>query len=304
MSIRTFPPCGHKTDSGCGYVTAAHHTGLFLEPLSEGVFILSQQKQREAVPAQYSMTEAHFQAFRKIDAHSHIGTFGSPFNVQFTPDLLLEQMQNYTIQKTILCAAGAHLNAEVQAAHAQYPHAILPLFWVNANQGQSAYDSLEHALGHDGFVGVKMQPLFDAFPADSPLVDPLLDIAERFARPVFIHCGHPPFSLPWQIGLLAERHPHVPVVMVHMGHGHGVYIDASITMAKKYDNLFLETSGMPMGCMIKTAFHTVGKERIFFGIDSPFHHPTVEIQRILSCGLKDADLEKIFFDNIAQFMGI
>ena len=80
---------------------------------------------------------------------------------------------------------------------------------------------LEHYLQDENFAGVKMQPLFDAFTADSPMVDPIMEIAEAYKKPVFIHCGHPPFSLPWQIGLLAERHPHVPTVMIHMGHGHG-----------------------------------------------------------------------------------
>ena len=147
-----------------------------------------------------------------------------------------------------------------------------------------------------------MQPLFDAFTADSPAVDPIMEIAKKYSKPVFIHCGHPPFSLPWQIGLLAERHPDVPIVMVHMGHGHGVYIEGSINMAKKYDNLFLEVSGMPMGCQIKNAYETVGHERVMFGIDSPFHHPTVEIQRVLSCGLNDAQLEDVFYNNAMKFM--
>ena len=130
------------------------------------------------------------------------------------------------------------------------------------------------------------------------------EIAKKYDKPVFIHCGHPPFSLPWQIGLLAERHPQVQVVMIHMGHGHGVYIDGSITMAKKFDNLMLECSGMPMGCQIKNAYETVGSERVMFGIDSPFHHPTVEIQRVLSCGLNDSQLEDVFYNNAAKFMGI
>ena len=147
-----------------------------------------------------------------------------------------------------------------------------------------------------------MQPLFDAFTADSPMVDPIMEIAEAYKKPVFIHCGHPPFSLSWQIGLLAERHPHVPTVMIHMGHGHGVYIEGSLNMAYKYDNLFLEVSGMPMGCQIKNAYETVGSERVMFGIDSPFHHPSVEIQRVYSCGLNDAQLEDVFYNNAKKFM--
>ncbi len=243
-----------------------------------------------------------FSKFKKIDAHSHIGKFGSPFDVDFDAAMLKDQMAEYNIEKTILCPAAASLNAELLETFRQMPGQVIPLYWVNANLGQPAYDDLERYLRDFGFAGVKMQPLFDGFTADSPMVDPVMEIARKYHKPVFIHCGHPPFSLPWQIGLLAERHPDLPIVMIHMGHGHGVYIDGSITMAKKFDNLYLEVSGMPMGCQIKNAYENVGSERIMFGIDSPFHHPSVEIQRVLSCGLTDSQLEDVFYNNAKRFM--
>ena len=245
-----------------------------------------------------------FAEHKKIDAHTHIGNFGSPFNVNFNTDLLLKQMEEFNIEKTILCPAAYMLNEEVNTAYKQHPDKIIPLAWINANLGDAAYADAEHYLRDEGFAGLKMQPLFDGFTADSPAVDPVMEIARKYKKPVFIHCGHPPFSLPWQIGLLAERHPDVQIVMIHMGHGHGVYIDASITMAKKFDNLYLEISGMPMGCQIKNAYETVGEDRVMFGIDSPFHHPSVEIQRVLSCGLNEEGLENVFYNNAAKFMGL
>ena len=81
-----------------------------------------------------------------------------------------------------------------------------------------------------------------------------------------------------------------------------MYIDGSLNMARKYDNLYLEMSGMPMGCEIRIAYESIGADRIMFGIDSPFHHPTVEIQKVLSCGLNDAQLEDVFYNNAAKFM--
>ena len=42
-----------------------------------------------------------------------------------------------------------------------------------------------------------------------------------------------------------------------MGHGHGVYIDAALKMARKYPNIFLEMSGMPMPSKIFEAYETV-----------------------------------------------
>ena len=149
-----------------------------------------------------------------------------------------------------------------------------------------------------------MQPLFDSFVADDPVVYPVMDFARAYNVPVFIHCGHPPFSLPWSIALLAEQYPDVKVTMIHMGHGHGVYIDASLKMARRYNNLYLEMSGMPMGSKIKEAYETVGSDRIMFGIDAPFHHPTVEIQKVRSCGLDEKAQQDVFYNNAKKLLGL
>ena len=143
-----------------------------------------------------------------------------------------------------------------------------------------------------------------AFVADDEVVDPIMKAAEDLNIPVFIHCGHPPYSLPWSIALLAERFPKVKVVMIHMGHGHGVYIDASMKMAKRYDNIYLEMSGMPMNSKIKEVYETIGKDRIMFGTDAPFHHPTIEMQKVITSGLSEKEMEDVFYNNAAKLMNL
>ena len=92
--------------------------------------------------------------------------------------------------------------------------------------------------------------------------------------------------------------------MIHMGHGHGVYIDASLKMARRYANLYLEMSGMPMQSKIKEAYDTVGPNRIMFGTDAPFHHPSIEIQKVLVSGLDEQAQQAVFYDNAAKLMGL
>jgi predicted TIM-barrel fold metal-dependent hydrolase len=130
-----------------------------------------------------------------------------------------------------------------------------------------------------------------------------MEVARQRNLPVFIHSGHAPFSLPWSIGQLAELFPDVRIVMVHMGHGHGVYIQAALDISKKHTNIFLENSGMPMHTKIKEAYLTVGPERIFWGSDAPFHHYAVEILRTQVSGLSEKQLEDVFYNNISRFMG-
>ena len=75
--------------------------------------------------------------------------------------------------------------------------------------------------------------------------------------------------------------------MGHMGHGNVVYINASIDIAARNPNVYLETSGMPMHTKIKEAVERVGVERVLYGSDVPFHHPAVEILRVQVSGLDD-----------------
>lgn len=238
---------------------------------------------------------------KKIDAHTHLGDFGGWANVAFTKEVLIEQMKTYDIEKTFVTGSSFHDNDRVVDAFQSYPDAVVPFVWVNPLL-DDVDQKLERYIVDEGFMGIKMQPLFDAFVADDPVVDPVMEFAKAHDVPVFIHCGHPPFSLPWSIALLAERYPEVDVTMIHMGHGHGVYIEAALNMARRYENLYLEMSGMPMGVKIKEAYETVGKDRILFGIDSPFHHPTVEIQKVLTCGLDDDALQDVFYNNAKKLL--
>lgn len=238
---------------------------------------------------------------KKIDAHSHIGSFGGWAGVAFTKEVLVKQMEEYEVEKTFLTGSSFQDNDNVLDAFQTYPDKILPFVWTNPVL-DDVEKKLDRYINKEGFKGIKMQPLFDSFVADDPVVYPVMDFARAYDVPVFIHCGHPPFSLPWSIGLLAEKYPDVKVTMIHMGHGHGVYIDASIKMAMRYSNLYLEMSGMPMGSKIKEAYERVGNDRIMFGIDSPFHHPTVEIQKVLTCGLDERAQQAVFYDNAAKLL--
>ncbi|AFS79743.1 putative amidohydrolase 2 [Gottschalkia acidurici 9a] len=240
---------------------------------------------------------------KKIDAHSHIGVFGGWAGVSIDTEELIKQMDEYEIEKTILCSSNATNNDTISEAFKKYPDRFLPIVFANPCE-KNAVESINYYIKEQGFLGIKLHPLMHSYVADSKMLDPVMETAEDLNIPVFIHCGHPPFSLPWSIGLLAERFPNVKVIMIHMGHGHGVYIDASLKMAKRYPNLYLEMSGMPMNSKIKQAYDEVGKDRIMFGIDTPFHHPTIEIQKVLTSGLDEQGLEDVFYNNAAKLMNL
>ena len=236
---------------------------------------------------------------KKIDAHAHIGVFGGWAKLSLTADELIAQMNEFDIEKTLLCSQPNELCLD---AVNKYPDRILGMVYPNPYDGQKAVDMIYDYVQNKGFKGIKCNPLKQAYVADDEIMDPIMQAAEDLDIPVFMHCGHPPYSLPWSIALLAERFPKVKLTMIHMGHGHGVYIDASLKMAKRYPNLYLEMSGMPMPSKIREAYEEVGHDRIMFGTDAPFHPAAVESQKVLCSGLDKRGLEDVFYNNAAKLM--
>ena len=234
-----------------------------------------------------------------IDAHAHIGYTGGWANVGITGEELIAQMDQYEIKKTALCCEDNELTYQMMQ---KYPDRIIGCVYVNPLQPASV-EAMDGYFAK-GFTAVKLNPLRHAYCADGQLLDAVLEKAAKYQVPVCIHSGHPPYSLPWQIGLLAERHPDVNIMMIHMGHGHGVYIDAALKMARRYPNIYLEMSGMPMPAKIREAYETVGPDRIMFGTDAPFHHPTVEMQKVITSGLAEAAQQDVFYNNAAKFFRV
>ena len=62
---------------------------------------------------------------KKIDAHSHIGSFGGWAGVAFTAEKLLEQMDEYEIEKTFLTGASFQDNDTGAKAFLKYPDKIV-----------------------------------------------------------------------------------------------------------------------------------------------------------------------------------
>jgi len=237
-------------------------------------------------------------AFSVIDAHAHVGKFGSWAQVSSTGESLIAEMDQFAVEKAI---AFSPENLLVHDTVQKYPKRLVGYVWPNPHE-QNAVPLVKQALSEWGFRGVKLHPLLNAFLPNDEIVHPIMEEAKKARVPVAIHSGHPPFSLPWSIGELAEVYPDVRIVMLHMGHGHGVYIQAAINTAKRYDNIILETSGMPMHTKIKEAVTTVGETRVVYGSDIPFHHTSVELQRVKMAGLTDGELRLVLHDNAEELL--
>jgi len=235
--------------------------------------------------------------FDKIDGHCHVGYYGGFFDVGITVDGLIDLMDRFGFVKSVLCSKD---NEKTLNAIERYPDRFIGKVWVNPyNKG--VVDEIGKYV-NQGCKAVKIHPLVDAFPADSNVVDTVAETALDHDIPLFVHSGHPPFSLPNQIANLAKKHPDLDIVLIHMGHGHGIYIENAIQAASEHSNLYLETSGMPMHTKIKEAFERTGINRVLFGTDIPFHHPSVELKKTEVAELTNKQKKHYLRDNIKKLI--
>jgi len=235
-----------------------------------------------------------------IDAHTHLGDF-PVFNVNLDADGLVDLMDEYGIIQSVLFSLPNKLTLE---AVRKYPERLSGLVWVNPYDGEAALEAIERAISSWGFKGVKMHPLLDSYLPDSDIVNPIMEHARKLKVPILFHCGHPPWSLPWHFGNLADTFPEVSMVLGHMGHGHIVYINGAMEVAKRHDNIFLETSGMPMHSKIKEAVDVVGVDRVMYGSDAPFGHPAFELKKVEVSGLEEDELIRVLGENALQLFRI
>ena len=228
-----------------------------------------------------------------IDSHTHLGDFPL-FNVSLNSDEMVHIMKECEVNR---CLVSSLPNGLTLAAVKKYPEELLGMIWINPHEGARAAAQLDEAITKWDFKGIKMHPLIDAYLPDSDIVHPIMERARKHDVPVLFHCGHPPWSLPWHFANLADLYPDVTIILGHMGHGHIVYINAAIEIAKKHENIILETSAMPMHSKIKEAVVEVDEQRVIYGSDMPFGHPAFEIRKVQVAGLTRKQLRLVLEQN-------
>jgi uncharacterized protein (TIGR03086 family) len=162
------------------------------------------------------------------------------------------------------------------------------LVWVRP--GGPSVDDVRRRLA-DGAVGLKLHPSYDEYPADTPGLDPFLEVAAEAGVPVTVHTAPGP-SDPDLIRKLAERFPSVPFVLYHTFLGLPEGRRRAARHAQQLANLYLETSWCRADEVLRL-IDEVGAERVLFGsdaaVDGPVHFvrqpPNVEMVETYNEGL-------------------
>lgn len=228
-----------------------------------------------------------------VDSHMHVGDFPM-FNVSMDRPGLISEMREHDISTGLVFHPDNAMVRDLILAE----RGVYGLVWANPRMPDVAAETAR-LLDEPGsrFRGVKLHPLLDGYHPDDPAVHPIIELLIERQLPALIHCGHPIFTLPWSIEELIRRYPEARIILGHMGHGNIIYINAAIDVAERNPNVYLETSGMPMHSKIREAVERVGPDRVLYGSDTPFHHPSVELAKVRVSGLSTEMTDRVLGEN-------
>ncbi len=253
-----------------------------------------------------------------IDAHSHVykpqetiwGRIGQTY------DDWLRRMDRNGIDMAVIMGIYALtpdeqriLNDYTAEAVRKHPDRFIGLMWVTPMWGQRALDEMRHGA-HSGLRGIKLYPHGQGnFPLDSPLVDPLMELARELGWVAMAHTDIDSKVCSPLLGVrLAERHPKVPLILAHMG------LNSDVThfvpdYVKDTPNIYLDTSASPNlpQFVFKTPMAII-PDRMMFGSDAPTLSPEVEIRKLEVAeelyGVTKEEKRKVLAENAARLFKI
>lgn len=259
----------------------------------------------------------HWADLNAIDVHGHIGSFRG---YDLRTETLLDNINRFGLKLVLISNIdGAHLPGktldldEITANRItletvqKYPDKLRGLVWARPTDPNGSPEKVEPFLRDHGFVGVKLHPEMNQFPADSACVDGYLALCEKYKVPAVFHCGAAGSeSGPEKIYAAARRHPAVPVVLYHMGFlgpHHEAIAAVKEALAKGDANLYLETSQADPAAVLQAAA-AVGADRILFGTDATYYGQAhyekyLPLVDLLRQKLPQSDFDKIMHANAA-----
>ncbi|MGN0155967.1 MAG: amidohydrolase family protein [Lachnospiraceae bacterium] len=219
-----------------------------------------------------------------IDSHVHIG--GEYLGFTMNEMMVTEMMERYPIDYAIVSNSDSgeldHSQHLIPKEHQvsqedalqrtitfarKNPEKIGVAVWVKPLL-QGVTKELEEMIekNSDIICAIKLHPYhMNLSPTDEKVL-PYLQLAKKYHLAVVSHTGGCEAAEPIHLYEAAKLFPSVPFVMVHMGLG--TDNRAALDLLGKQDNLYGDTSWVPMSTTIE-AIRRYGSKKMIFGSDAP-----------------------------------
>ncbi|MCS7386291.1 MAG: amidohydrolase family protein [archaeon GB-1867-005] len=246
-----------------------------------------------------------------IDAHTFIGESIYFRRKKFTSEDLLNIMDKNGVDMAVVVAPppGPYYdNGNKYVYEATRKHdRLIGVYRLNPWFGDSELEKAKKAISEWGFKALYIDPQNESFSITSPVVKPVIDLAEKLDVPLYIKSAQSRFYSPEGVVFLAYMNPNVKFITGKSSIA-AMLLNRS-PMAQNLQNLFLETFPLKGGHQgvdrfLKHMPETMDPNRLIFSTQTPFGHVELELKTIEFTGLDESYKRLIMGENVKKLLKI
>lgn len=194
-------------------------------------------------------------------------------------------------------------NARVAAIVRKHPRRFAGLCQVNPLFGRESIAEMERHVANGGLSGIgEICPYLLKYESGDRREYPIIEKAIELDATILYHSSNEKDSS--AVDRMASMFPKARFVMAHMG---GMYNwPNGIAVARKHDNVWIDTSGYVMVCYgaMAKAVKALGPGKILFGVDFPLILASPLVSALKEMKLRRAGYERIAWRNAAELFGL
>jgi predicted TIM-barrel fold metal-dependent hydrolase len=233
-----------------------------------------------------------------IDAHGHAGhgeALSAPWSTYNDPEVILRHAEEAGIDRTIIFPIEnptyQKANEEIARIVERYPGKFL---------GFAKHDPVAEAGKIERLLTREVRELgLRGLKLHKPPTREMLDVVTSLKIPILFH---PPKVADFH--MIASAYPKITFIMAHLGSFSSQNWSehlAAIDVAKRYPNVFLETSSVILWRYLELAASEV-PEKLIFGSDGPDGDSRVEIHKIRLLKLPRDRESKVLGDTVQRLL--
>ena len=238
-----------------------------------------------------------------VDSHCHAGQgdrLTAPWNTNAPLEKYLRRAQAAGIHKTVVIPAGhsnyTAANRQIARIVQQHPGRLIGFASLHSQRDAGRILAIvREAVTRLGLRGLKVHGY------DAPATREVCDAVRAFGIPMLVDV----VGRAYLIELFASQYPDVNFIVPHLGS----FMDDFRAQQQVVDqlvrlpNVYTDTAGVRRFDYIVQAIRRAGPQKVLFGSDGPWLHPSVELHKIRMLKLSPRDEALVLGGNLLRLLG-
>ncbi len=146
--------------------------------------------------------------------------------------------------------------------------------------------------------GIKLHSVFDGYYPSPEFLKDVIELSIKLDMPILFHSLWGDMGNVKNIENVASSFPQAKIVIAHLKES------GCIDVARKHDNVYIDTSYCPHPRRIEQVVDAIGPDRILFGSDFPFNDPVIQKMMIERSKIKRGEKQSILGENAIKLLNI